>query len=81
MAFDQFSTAHGLFIEGEQIIGILQNCLPIGLPQPDDVVTLPDAQAAFFPGPLGGFACGDALYGLPQESNVEYGATLGARNA
>jgi len=43
---------------------------------PDDVVTLPDAQAAFFPGPLGGFTCGDALYGLPQESNVEYGATL-----
>jgi multiple sugar transport system substrate-binding protein len=43
---------------------------------PDDVVTLSGAQEAFFPGPLGGFTCNDALYGLPQESNVEYGATL-----
>lgn len=43
---------------------------------PDDVTTLADAQAAFFPGPLGGFTCDEALYGLPQESNVEYGATL-----
>jgi hypothetical protein len=34
---------------------------------PDDVVTLPDAQVAFFPGPLGGFTCGDALYGLPDD--------------
>jgi len=43
---------------------------------PDDVITLADAQQVFFPGPLGGFTCGDALYGLPEESNVEYGATL-----
>ena len=43
---------------------------------PDDIATLPDAQTAFFSGPLGGFTCDDALYGLPQESNVEYGATL-----
>ena len=43
---------------------------------PDDVATLPGAQEAFFPGPLGGFTCDEGLYGLPQESNVEYGATL-----
>jgi multiple sugar transport system substrate-binding protein len=43
---------------------------------PDDVVSLADAQDAFYPGPLGGYVCDDALYGLPQESNVEYGATL-----
>ena len=43
---------------------------------PDDVTTLADAQTSFFPGPLGGFTCGDALYGLPEESNVEYGASL-----
>ena len=30
----------------------------------------------YFPGPLGGYVCDDTLYGLPQESNVEYGATL-----
>jgi len=45
-------------------------------PVPDDVISLTDAQAAFFAGPLGGFTCDDTLYGLPQESNVEYGATL-----
>lgn len=46
------------------------------LPVPDDVVTLSDAQQRFYPGPLGGFTCDDTLYGLPQESNVEYGAIL-----
>jgi multiple sugar transport system substrate-binding protein len=45
-------------------------------PVPEDVITLADAQQDFFPGPLGGFTCDDTLYGLPQESNVEYGATL-----
>src|SRR5687767_3411757 len=45
-------------------------------PVPDDVVTVADAEAAFYPGPLGGYVCDDSLYGLPQESNVEYGATL-----
>jgi multiple sugar transport system substrate-binding protein len=43
---------------------------------PEDVITLADAQDRFFPGPLGGYTCDDALYGIPQESNVEYGATL-----
>ena len=35
-----------------------------------------EAQEEFFKGPLGGYECDDELYGLPQESNVEYGATL-----
>ncbi|MEZ5097870.1 MAG: extracellular solute-binding protein [Nocardioides sp.] len=43
---------------------------------PADVMTVADAQAAYFPGPLGGYLCDDQLYGLPQESNVEYGAVL-----
>ena len=43
---------------------------------PDGVMTMADAEAAFFPGPLGGYQCDNALYGMPQESNVEYGATL-----
>jgi multiple sugar transport system substrate-binding protein len=45
-------------------------------PVPDGVVSLADAQERFYPGPLGGYVCDDTLYGLPQESNVEYGATL-----
>jgi len=45
-------------------------------PVPEDVVTLSDAQEAYFPGPLGGYTCDDTLYGLPEESNVEYGAVL-----
>ena len=43
---------------------------------PEDVSSLADAEDAFFPGPLGGYQCDDQLYGMPQESNVEYGATL-----
>jgi multiple sugar transport system substrate-binding protein len=44
---------------------------------PTDVETLSDAKKAFYPGPLGGYVCGgNKLYGLPQESNVEYGAIL-----
>ncbi len=43
---------------------------------PDDVSSLSEAEDAFFPGPLGGYQCDDQLYGMPQESNVEYGATL-----
>jgi multiple sugar transport system substrate-binding protein len=43
---------------------------------PDDVMTVSDAESTFFPGPLGGYLCDNALYGMPQESNVEYGATL-----
>jgi multiple sugar transport system substrate-binding protein len=43
---------------------------------PEDVASLSEAEEAFFPGPAGGYVCDDALYGMPQESNVEYGATL-----
>jgi len=43
---------------------------------PEDVATVDQAKEEFFKGPLGGYNCDDALYGLPQESNVEYGATL-----
>ncbi len=43
---------------------------------PDDVSSLSEAEDAFFPGPLGGYQCDEQLYGMPQESNVEYGATL-----
>lgn len=45
-------------------------------PVPSDVATVDEAQDEFFKGPLGGYVCDDELYGLPQESNVEYGATL-----
>lgn len=45
-------------------------------PVPDDVISLAEAEDVFFPGPLGGYTCDDTLYGLPQESNVEYGAVL-----
>ncbi len=46
-------------------------------PVPADVESLDDAKSAFYPGPIGGYVCGgDTLYGLPQESNVEYGAIL-----
>jgi multiple sugar transport system substrate-binding protein len=45
-------------------------------PVPQDVISLAEAQDRFFPGPLGGYTCDDTLYGLPQESNVEYGAVL-----
>jgi multiple sugar transport system substrate-binding protein len=45
-------------------------------PVPDDVATLAEAQEAFFAAPIGGYTCGDTLYGFPQEFNIEYGATL-----
>jgi ABC-type glycerol-3-phosphate transport system substrate-binding protein len=43
---------------------------------PKNVATMSDADDEYFAGPLGGYQCDDQLYGLPQESNVEYGATL-----
>ena len=45
-------------------------------PVPEDVITLADAGEVFYPGPLGGNTCDDTLYGLPEESNLEYGAVL-----
>jgi multiple sugar transport system substrate-binding protein len=45
-------------------------------PVPEDVITLDEARETFFPGPLDGNTCDGTLYGLPQESNLEFGATL-----
>jgi multiple sugar transport system substrate-binding protein len=43
---------------------------------PGDVLSLDAAQGAIFAAPLGGYTCGGALYGVPQEFNIEYGAVL-----
>lgn len=43
---------------------------------PADVISLADAQASIFPAQIGGYICGDQLYGVPQEFNIEYGAVL-----
>jgi multiple sugar transport system substrate-binding protein len=43
---------------------------------PADVISLADAQASIFPAQIGGYTCGDQLYGIPQEFNIEYGAAL-----
>lgn len=45
-------------------------------PLPSDTMSSSEAEQMFFPGPLQGYNCGGDLYGLPQESNVEYGAVL-----
>ncbi len=43
---------------------------------PDSVISKADAEAAIFPAQIGGYLCNDVLYGVPQEFNIEYGATL-----
>ncbi len=43
---------------------------------PADVITLDKAQEEIFAAPLGGYNCGDKLYGIPEEFNIEYGAVL-----
>ena len=43
---------------------------------PGDVLSMDDAKAAIFPAQLAGYNCGDNLYGVPQEFNIEYGAVL-----
>jgi multiple sugar transport system substrate-binding protein len=43
---------------------------------PDSVISKSDAEAAIFPAQIGGYTCEEALYGIPQEFNIEYGATL-----
>ena len=43
---------------------------------PESVISLADAQIAIFPAQIGGYTCGDQLYGVPQEFNIEYGAAL-----
>lgn len=45
-------------------------------PVPESAVSMADAEAAFFAAPLTGYVCDGELLGLPQEFNIEYGATL-----
>ncbi len=43
---------------------------------PSSVLSMADAEASIFPAQLAGYNCGGKLYGVPQEFNIEYGATL-----
>ncbi len=43
---------------------------------PDDVITMDQAKEDIFSAQLAGYNCGDKLYGIPEEFNIEYGATL-----
>jgi multiple sugar transport system substrate-binding protein len=43
---------------------------------PQDVITLDDAQKAFFAAPLAGSTCNGKLKGLPIEFNLEYGGVV-----
>ena len=45
-------------------------------PVPDEIATPADAGTVFFEAPLTGYSCDGTLLGLPQEFNIEYGATL-----
>ena len=46
---------------------------------PATVLTAADAVARFYPAALGGFVCGDRLYGLPQATDLPYGVALANR--
>src|SRR5512134_1881799 len=43
---------------------------------PASVISMNDAKANLLGAPIGGYICGDKLYGVPQEFNIEYGAVL-----
>lgn len=43
---------------------------------PASVISMDDAKAKLLGAPVGGYICGDKLYGVPQEFNIEYGAVL-----
>jgi multiple sugar transport system substrate-binding protein len=45
-------------------------------PVPGDVMTMAGAEGLFYPSTLGGFIVDGTLYGLPQETNLEYGGVL-----
>jgi multiple sugar transport system substrate-binding protein len=45
-------------------------------PMPESVMSLADAQSAFYAAPVGGFTVDGKLYGLPHEFNMEYGGVL-----
>jgi multiple sugar transport system substrate-binding protein len=46
------------------------------LQMPDNLMTYSQAQDVFFQAPLDGYNCGNKLYGLPQEFNLENGGAL-----
>ncbi len=43
---------------------------------PSNVLSMAEAEASIFPAQLAGYNCDGKLYGVPQEFNIEYGATL-----
>jgi len=43
---------------------------------PTSVISMEDAKAKLLSAPIGGYICGDKMYGVPQEFNIEYGAVL-----
>ncbi len=43
---------------------------------PASVISTADANAKLLSAPVGGYICGNKLYGVPQEFNIEYGAVL-----
>jgi multiple sugar transport system substrate-binding protein len=43
---------------------------------PASVISMNDAKAKLLGAPVGGYICGDKLFGVPQEFNIEYGAVL-----
>lgn len=43
---------------------------------PASIISMADAEAQILPAQIGGYICNDKLYGVPQEFNIEYGATL-----
>jgi multiple sugar transport system substrate-binding protein len=46
------------------------------LPVLDDVMSVAEAKEVFYPSTIGGFIVDGTLYGLPQETNLEYGGVL-----
>jgi multiple sugar transport system substrate-binding protein len=43
---------------------------------PANILSVDDANDRILGAPIGGYICGDKLYGVPQEYNIEYGAVL-----
>ena len=43
---------------------------------PEDMLTVEQAQEDFFESSIAGYICDDKLVGIPQESNIEFGAVL-----
>lgn len=57
------------YAEGEYLDGV-----------PEDVISVADAKEQIFDSAVGGYICGDVLFGIPQEFNIEYGAVLVNKN-